>query len=139
MIRGCMAELPFFVVGFDHFYALCDKNLSDLFSIMSDFQLKRKKLVSQLNLTAVEFQFHTFGTTKWINLYIEQFKLLFGVIGRYPNHTRQFCFIKSMAVHARLLQKTKFIELSDNQKLNSLFLFFFLNIPFRFTSDNFFF
>ena len=36
---------------------------------MSDFQLKRKKLISQLSLTDVEFQSHTFATTKWIALY----------------------------------------------------------------------
>ena len=38
---------------------------------MSGFQLKRKKLVSQPSLIDVEFQSHTFETTKWINLYVE--------------------------------------------------------------------
>ena len=35
---------------------------------MSDFQLKRKELVSQLSLTDVEFQAHIFETTKCIAL-----------------------------------------------------------------------
>ena len=42
------------------------------FSSMLDFQLKRKKkkkLVSQLSLTDVEFQSHNFEITKWIALY----------------------------------------------------------------------
>ena len=44
--------------------------LSDPFLSISDFQLKRKKLFSQLNLTDIEFQSHNFETTKWIALYI---------------------------------------------------------------------
>ena len=36
---------------------------------MLDFQLKRKKLVSQFSLTVVEFQSHTFETTKCIAPY----------------------------------------------------------------------
>ena len=46
------------MVGFDNFYALCESSL----------QLKRQKLISQLNLTDVEFQ--SFETTKCIALYI---------------------------------------------------------------------
>ena len=36
---------------------------------MSDFQLKRKKLISQLSSIDVEFQSHTFETTILIALY----------------------------------------------------------------------
>ena len=35
---------------------------------MSDLQLKRKKFISQLRLTDVEFQCHTYEKTKWIAL-----------------------------------------------------------------------
>ena len=36
---------------------------------LSDFQLKGNELVSQFSLTNVEFQSHTFETTKWVALY----------------------------------------------------------------------
>ena len=44
-------------------------SLTDSFSSMSDFQLKRKKLVTQLSLTDVEFHSHSIETTKLMALY----------------------------------------------------------------------